>query len=67
VWHDVAQGRVLGPLFFVAYISPIAKIAGKLNVHQYADDTQPYVARSKKLITDAVKANLQISLAAAHM
>ena len=36
----MAQGRVLGPLFFVAYISPIAKIAGKLNVHQYADDTQ---------------------------
>jgi len=38
----VPQRSVLGPLFFVAYISPVAYIANKFGVSlsQYGDDTQ---------------------------
>jgi len=50
------QGSVLGSLFFVAYISPVACLANKFGVSlsQYADDTQLYVALSKKAVNDAV-------------
>ena len=46
----VPQRSVLGPLFFIAYISPVACIASKFGMFrsQYADDTQLYVALSKK-------------------
>jgi hypothetical protein len=49
----VPQGSVLGPLFFVAYISPVARIANKFGVFlsQYADDTQLHVALSKKAVS----------------
>jgi len=52
--RGVLQGSVLGPLFFVAYISPIAKITEKFNVlhNLYAD---VYVALSKTLLTDTVR------------
>jgi len=58
---------VLGPLFFVAYISPVACLANKfgLSLSQYADDTQLYVALSKKAVNDAVT-NLQNCLFDVH-
>ena len=51
---------MLGSLFFVACISPVACIASKFGMFlsQYADDTQLYVALSKKAVHDAVT-NLQ--------
>jgi len=47
------QESVLGPLFFVTYISPVAYMANKFGVFlsQYADDKQQYVALSKKAVT----------------
>jgi hypothetical protein len=64
----VPQGSVLGPLFFVAYISPVARIASKFGVFlsQYADDTQLYVALSRKAVNDAVINNLQNCLIDVH-
>ena len=51
---------MLGPLFFVAYISPVASIANKFGVFisQYADDKQLYVALTKKAVISTVT-NLQ--------
>jgi len=42
----VPQGSVLGPLLFTIYTSPISHIAESHNIqqHQYADDTQLFVA-----------------------
>jgi len=44
----VPQGSVLGPLLFTIYISPISSILSQTGVrqHQYADDTQLYMAIS---------------------
>lgn len=63
----VPQGSVLGPLLFVAYTSPIAFITTKFGVlhNQYADDTQLYVALSKKDPNDTAK-NLRNCLSAVH-
>jgi len=63
----VPQGSVLGPLLFVAYISSTANIAEHFGIghHQYADDTQVYVALSRNDVTTAV-ANLHNGLAALH-
>ena len=56
----VPRGSVLGPLFFVAYISHVACNALIFGVFlsQYADDTQQYVTLSKKAVNDTVT-NLQ--------
>ena len=47
----VPQGSVFGPMLFSLYISPIAHIASSFGLpprQQYADDTQRYIAVSKR-------------------
>ena len=48
--------RVLGPILFTVYISPIATIAASHNViqQQYADDTQLLISLSPSSLSTAI-------------
>ena len=44
--YGIAQGSVLGPLFYTLYVAPIASVIASFGIShvQYADDTQLYIA-----------------------
>jgi len=64
----VLQASVLCPLLFVAYICPVVSVATQFGVslHQYADDTQLYIALSKSDMNTSVD-KLQNCLSTVHL
>ena len=59
----VPPGSVLGPLLFTAYTSPVsALVSFGLSQQQYADDTQIYIALTKKLPLSVTLVNRSLSL-----
>ena len=61
----VPQGSVLGPILFTVNVSAIARVAygHHVNQHQYADDTQLYIAFTKQTNVSSIH-NLQACLVA---
>jgi len=64
----IPQWSVLGPLLFVAYTCPVVSITAQFGVslHQYADDTQLYIALSKSDISTSFD-KLQNCLSTVHL
>ena len=61
----VPQGSSLGPFLFSLYIAPLSTVINSFSVshHQYADDTQIFIALSRADVLDKVDMRVQNTLA----